>query len=188
MKKLMTILLLAIFLTFSRSSWAALAVIIFVFGVVKTKKLLFVALLLAFLAYFAVPRIQTRLAGITDPADSASFRLQSWRNTSEIISDNILHGVGYNAFRYAQKDYSFFEVGSMGGHAGAGADSSFLLVFATTGILGFLIFLAAYFYPINKSVLLTSAVLGMLVQSQFINLFFYPQIMFLWFVLLVLAD
>ena len=91
-----------LFLTFSRSTWAMVAVMVFIYGVFKSRKILLLSLVLGFLAYFAVPRVQTRISGITDPADSAQFRLVSWKNTLEIAKDNLFLGVGVNSFRYAQ--------------------------------------------------------------------------------------
>ena len=210
-KKLIMFLILpivALLLTFSRSSWLMFSVIIFVFGILKSPRLLFFAVLLAFGAYFAVPRVQTRIAGITDPADSAQFRLISWQNTLDVVKDNWLFGVGFNGFRYVQQDYGFINLGSTGGNAGAGSDSSFLLVLATTGIFGFVVFLIAFMYPIwaemalksstrcknsvknlflkrnSFSVVIVAVLLGLLFHSQFVNSFFYPQILF--FVLLLL--
>jgi len=122
-------LLIFIFLTFSRSAWAMLAVVIFIFGLLKHRKLLFLGVLLAFLAYFLVPRVQTRISGITDPADSARYRLVSWKNAFQISQDNLLTGVGFNAYRYAQKDYGFLTIDNISSRSGAGADSSLLFVF-----------------------------------------------------------
>ncbi|HSX39223.1 MAG TPA: O-antigen ligase family protein [Candidatus Saccharimonadales bacterium] len=187
---------LAIFLTFSRSAWAMSALTILIFGMFKSKKLLFAALLIAFLTFFAVPRVQTRISGVTDPADSAHFRLTSWQNALTIAKDNILLGVGFNTFRFAQKDYGFFDAGSLGGNSGAGTDSSFLLILATTGIFGFILFVFSYFWPIievftkKNPFLLTflSISLGILLQSQFINAIFYPQILFLWLITFSVAN
>jgi O-antigen ligase len=179
----------ALVLTFSRSSWAMFAVIIFIYGVFKHRKWLLLAFLLAFLAYFAVPRVQTRLSGVTDPSDSAHFRLISWQNTWEIAKDNLFLGVGFNTFRSVQKDYGFLEIGESGGHAGAGSDSSLLLILATTGVFGFILFLGGYLQPLffNKTPLydklpLLAAFGGLLIHSQFVNSLFYPQILFLWLI------
>lgn len=186
------ILLAALFLTFSRSSWGMFALIILIFGVFKSRKLLLLALILAFLTYFTVPRVQTRLSGITDPADSAHFRLISWKNTWEIAKDNLFLGVGFNAFRYAQKDYGFLDIETVESHSGAGSDSSFLLVLATTGIIGFIIFIFAYFYPIvdsflnrnRYSILIIASLLGLLLHSQFVNSLFYPQILYMYIIIM----
>ena len=120
------IILISIILTFSRSSWAMFGTIILIYGIFKYRKLLFLAFLIAFLAYFAVPRIQTRISGATDPSDSAYFRFISWGHALEIAKDNLLLGVGYDTYRYYQKDYGFFEIGETGGHSGSGVDSSLL--------------------------------------------------------------
>jgi len=179
--------LIALFLTFSRSSWGMLSVIVLVLGALKPKArwLLVVAALFAFLTYFAVPRVQTRLAGTTDPADSAAFRLTSWGNAWEIAKDNLLLGVGFNSFRFAQRDYGFFEAGTLGGNAGAGSDSSFLLILATTGIFGVIVFVLSFFWKIPK-LTLVPLIFGLFLHSQFVNSVFYPQILFAWLTLWVL--
>jgi O-antigen ligase len=189
-------LLFSLVLTFSRSSWLFFSTVVFTYGALKSPRLLFVGILIAFLAYFAVPRVQTRISGITDPTDSAHFRLISWGNTLDISRDHLLLGIGYNTFRYAQISYGFIEPGTSGGHSGAGSDSSLLLILATTGIIGLVIYLAAYLFPIMNSflsgsgyrLLLLATFAGLLVQSQFINAVFYPQILFLTTTLLVLDN
>lgn len=183
------IILAAIFLTFSRSAWAMSAIIIFVYGAFKYRKLLIVAAVLAILTYAAIPRVQSRISGVTDPADSAHFRIISWQNAYKIAQNNLLIGVGFNTFRYAQQEYGNFEVGETGGNSGAGTDSSFLLVLATTGIFGLLSFLIGYFAPITQKqnifyLPVVAAFCGLFIQSQFINALFYPQILFGWLVLL----
>lgn len=186
------ILLIFIFLTFSRSAWAMLAVVIFILGLYKNRKLLFLSLLLAFLAYFLVPRAQTRISGITDPADSARFRLVSWKNALQISQDNLLTGVGFNAYRYAQKDYGFLTIDNISSRSGAGADSSLLFVLATTGIFGALIYASALAFPFLDSVasqrkyrlVIISLLPALMLESLFINSLFYPQIMFIMYLVI----
>lgn len=177
------VLVPALVLTFSRSSWLMFGVVVLVYGLLRSRKLLLLAGLIAFLAYFAVPRIQTRISGVTDPADSASYRLVSWQHTLEIIKDNILLGVGFNTYRYAQIEYGFINSGDIGGNSGAGSDASLLLVFATTGIIGFSAFVFGMLYPIFntsfKNSFILSVVFGLLLESTFINSLFYPQILFI---------
>lgn len=185
---LIMLIAVSIFLTFSRSAWLMLALSIAVWGVFKYRFFLVLAAILAFSAYFAVPRVQTRISGITDPADSAHFRLISWRNTWEIAQDHLFLGTGFNTFRFVQKDYGFFGV-EEGGHSGGGSDSSLLLVLATTGVLGFAPFLvfwgslgasALSNLQNNFSLVLLASLVSLLAESFFINSLFYPQIMFLW--------
>lgn len=172
---------MAIFLTYSRSTWGALVLIVTFFGWKKSKAFLGLALLIAFLTYFAVPRIQTRITGITDPSDSAHFRLISWKNTLEIAQDNYFLGVGFNSFKKAQIDYGFLSPDEQKEHSATGSDSSFLLIMATTGILGLVLFCLGYFYPLlNGNLLAFMIFIPLFFQAQFINAVFYPPILFLW--------
>jgi len=188
------IILLGILLTFSRSSWAMAGIIFMILGMFRSKKILLGAILIVFSAYFFVPRVQTRITGITDPADSAHFRLASWKNAIEISKDNLLFGVGFNTFRHYQKDFGFFEPGLFGGNSGAGTDSSFLLILATTGIAGLVLFVSAYFLNILRNfnvsdpnkLMIFAILIGLFVHSQFVNSLFFPQIMFFFTILLVL--
>lgn len=180
------ILLFALFLTFSRSAWGMLGVAVLFYGIFRSRLLLIGAFLVAFLAYFAIPRIQTRISGVTDPADSASLRLVSWGNTLDIIKDNFWTGVGFNTFRYSQRQYGFLTPEDEGIHSGAGSDSSLLFVMATTGIFGFLVYLTAFSVPAIESfvirkngwLVIFTVLMGFLLESQFINSLFYPQLMF----------
>lgn len=190
------VILIGLLLTFSRSAWGMFGIVILLYGIYRSRVLILGAIFMVFLTYFAVPRVQTRISGITDPADSASLRLASWRNTTKIIKDNFWTGVGFNSFRYAQEDYGFLTPDDDEIHSGAGSDSSLLFVFATTGILGFLVYLTAFLFPaidafiMNKNgwLLLCSLLAGLLLESQFINSLFYPQIMFVLFILLFIAP
>jgi len=176
------ILLIGIVLTFSRSAWGMLAVVVLIFGLIRNGKILLVAGILSFSAYFAVPRIQTRLVGITDPSDSASLRLVSWKNGWEIAKDNLLLGVGFNAIKYVQQEYGYLTPDTVTNHNASGADSSLLVVLITTGISGLFMFLFGMLWPIvrRKNLFLALIIIPLILESQFINSLFYPQIMFLW--------
>lgn len=189
-------IVICIFLTFSRSAWLMLGIVILVFGLFNSKLLLYLSLIIVFLAYFAVPRVQTRISGITDPADSAHFRLLSWKNALTIWQDYPYFGVGFNTFRYAQRDYGFLTPDTILSHSGAGADSSFIFVLVTTGIAGFVIFSLWWFLPVmemllsakNRDLVLLSVLLGVFFSSQFINSVFYPQILFAVLILLAISS
>ena len=185
-----TIMLLALFLTYSRSAYGMFGVMIFVYGWSRSPKVLFLSILVALSAYLAVPRIQTRIAGITDPADSARFRLVSWTNTLQVIQDNLWLGVGFNAFKNAQLEYGFIAPDVIGDHSITGSDSSLLLVLATTGVIGFLVFFSGFLIPAltTKNIMILAVTLGLMLESQFINSLFYPQIMFLWLALFCITN
>lgn len=174
------VFLTGIFLTFSRSAWFATSILLF-FTLLRKRLLLLISLAIVLLAVFAVPRVQTRISGVTDPQDSASFRLISWNNTWEVAKENWVFGVGYNTYRYAQKEYGFLDDASLTTRSGAGSDSSLLLVLATTGIFG-LFFFAGFFastlLPALKcgDLITIGLILALLIDSLFINSLFYPQI------------
>jgi len=178
-------ILVCLFLTFSRSAWAMLAVIVFIYGFFKSKTLLYVSLIVVFCAYFAVPRVQTRISGATDPADSARYRIESWKNAWEVSKDNLLMGVGFNNFKEAQRDLGILTADKLTSHSASGSDSSLLLILATTGIPGLLAYVAALTSNVFKKkkldVFILAVTCGILVDSLFINSLFYPQIMFLLF-------
>lgn len=174
------IFLTGIFLTFSRSAWLATSVLLF-FTVLRKRALLLVSLAIVLLAIFAIPRVQTRISGVADPQDSASFRLISWQNTWEIARENWVFGVGYNSFRYAQKEHGFLDDTSLATRSGAGSDSSLLLVLATTGIFG-LFFVVGFFVVVlmqaikTRDIVTVGLIVALLIDSLFINSLFYPQI------------
>ena len=175
---------IALCLTFSRSAWALFAVVIFLYGILRARYLLLLGVFVAFTAYYAVPRVQTRLAGTTDPSDSASFRIISWNSSLEIFNDNPLLGIGFNSYKYSQISHGFLPKHGFIPNSASGADSSFLFVLATTGLVGFLIFLCAYLYSMSVSPAYFVFFSGLFIQTQFINAFFYAPVMFLIFVYL----
>ncbi|HLD50949.1 hypothetical protein A3K34_02585 [candidate division WWE3 bacterium RIFOXYC1_FULL_40_10] len=181
------VLVIGIILTFSRSSWLTLSVILVVYGATKNPKIIILALIGSFLAYFAVPRIQTRISGITDPADSAHFRIISWNNAVSIWKHSPIFGVGFNYYRYVQEDFGFLTPDDFGDHAGAGSDSSFLNILATSGIVGLVFYLLGFFSPFLKG-MEKEIVSSLAVNSMFINSLFFPAIMFFWLIFLFSAK
>ena len=188
----LVILLTGILLTFSRSAWLMFASFLFLYSFLRSPKVLVYSIGLFLSAYLLVPRVQTRIAGITDPADSAQFRLISWNNTLTIIKDNPWLGVGFNSYRYAQQNYGYISTGTLGGNSGAGSDSSLLFVWATTGALGLIVFLVSYFYPLAHNLAsgenspIAMGLFSLLVEAQFINSLFFPQTLYLWLLLTAL--
>lgn len=188
------IIFTALILTFSRSAWLMLGVSVFIFGLLRSRKILLISLVIFFSAYFFVPRIQTRIAGGVDPDDSASLRFKSWQKTVEVIKKYPLIGCGFNTFRYAQDELGLFGSRQLfEGRSATGSDSSLLFVWATTGIIGLLIYLSMIgkvtfdaLKTLSKplSLVILTSLGALLVESNFINSLFYPAIMFWVWVLL----
>ena len=128
---------------------------------------------------------------------SAYARFGSWQRGLSFSLQSPVYGFGFNTLRYASSKFGYFgEVGDLGGRAGAGIDSSLLFVLSTTGIIGLLLYLSIIYRILRDSFRVLkekssteeskifgfwifSAVVALLVESNFINIFFYPQII-LW--------
>jgi O-antigen ligase len=189
---LTAILLLALLLTFSRSGYIMLAVVLGCIALVKSRSLLVVGLMVALLTVLYVPRVQTRLIGAIEIDASAQPRIVSWQNSLTIAQKNLFLGVGFNTYRYAQDRYGIISLDTSG-NAGAGADSSWLFILATTGLLGLLVFVANYIgliwsgwqvYRASEHEVIKASALGLLavlcglaVASQFNNALFYTWIL-----------
>lgn len=191
--------LVAILLTFSRSTYLALATGVFIIGFLRSRKLLVIFLILGVLSILFIPRVRTRVQGILQPDVTAQLRIEDWLKTAEIVQDNWLLGVGFNTFRYAQERYGYFRdkrgVPLSSGHAGAGADSSFLFLWATTGIFGLLGYLGMlgnfWFKAYRRKSVVALALIAIIpawvVHGQFVNSLFYPWVMeFVWILLALL--
>ena len=103
-------------------------------------------------------------------------RVENWQKSFQVFTTAPIFGVGYDAYRYATKS-------SLTSHAGAGADSSFLLVLATTGIVGFVFYLnlLRVIWISNKNYLFRASFAGIIIASFFNNTLFYPFVMeWLW--------
>ena len=186
---------IALILTFSRSSYLALLVAVTTIGILKSPKLLISILTLFLVAFLLIGQVRSRIIGAFTLDETAKARLESWQKGAAIFKDNLLFGVGFNTYRYAQERYGFFSPDEpLGGHSGAGSDSSIILVAATTGIVGlsfYLFFLLTILRIFAKRarqdplhLASFSIFLALLVHSQFVNSLFFPQIMLiLWFIL-----
>jgi len=179
---------ISVYLTYSRSALIMLLVSLTVFLVLIKKIRILVLVLIVFVAFiFLSPKaFQTEGTNIFR-IYSSQERVKSAQVAVKIIEQSPVFGVGFNAYRYAQKRYvnlndSKWETT----HSGAGTDNSFLFVLATAGIVGFVVyiyliyklFLLANFKQKNPmSIVLISVLCGLLVNSLFINSLFYVFIL-----------
>lgn len=181
-------ILIAIFLTYSRSAFVMLIVGMGVLlGLHKLYKVM--ALLpVLFIALFFV--FSNRNIEGLNPFRVASVetRVESAKVAISIFSKNPIFGVGFNAYRYAQIRYGFrTESGSLVSNADAGTDNSYLFLLATTGIIGFVIFINLWMNIIQMIIrnlnsepyakVALASIGGLLMNTLFINSFFYPVIM-----------
>jgi O-antigen ligase len=173
-------LTLTLLLTYSRASFLA-------FGVglatlfLKTKKglILFMALLFA-LAIPFLPRPQGYGVRL-ERTHSIVSRLTNYSETFEIFKKSPVFGIGYNNMCLARQE--FLGDKKVDSHACSGADSSVLLILATSGIVGLILVLRFVKDLLNAlsvnyySFAYLACLLALLVHSQFVNSLVYPWVM-----------
>lgn len=198
--------LMALYFTYSRSSYLALMVGLGLFTFFKSRRLLVLFVLFLVIGFSLSSRVQQRtvdawesarsLVGIEDqkPLDPTSqFRVDSWNFALGIIKDYPVFGAGYG--RYADEFYERSR-GPMQDHSSSGSDSSLLTLWAQAGILGLLSYLWIFFVafaislkPIWKKDALESylqlgllcGLFALLAHSFFVNsLLFAHMMVFLW--------
>jgi len=169
---------LAFVLTYSRSSFLAFFVATgFIAWRQKSGKFLLGMWLLMAVTLPLLPRASDGEGVKLERTNSIQARIDNWRNSLIIFRDHPIIGVGFNTYRYAQKQYGFLTENKwLSSHAGAGADSSILFVLATTGLVG----LFSYLYYL-KSLWgyshLQIYLVPLLVHSLFLNSLFYPFVL-----------
>lgn len=183
--------LVAIFLTYSRSSFLMLIVAMSAFYVMKgLYRYALIGIVVIVLGIAVIPK-NARSEGV-DLLRTASVdsRLIEYSQALEIFKRNPFVGVGFNAYRYAQLDRGFVgKQNAVQDHAGAGVPNSFLFLLATTGIAGTTFFIAGIGYFLQKAIrqknaLIVSCVVGLCVHALFENTLFYPFMMFQYMILL----
>ncbi|OGH20337.1 MAG: hypothetical protein A3D74_04310 [Candidatus Levybacteria bacterium RIFCSPHIGHO2_02_FULL_37_13] len=185
----------AIFLTYSRSALIMLIIGSTTLFLLKKQKKLIIMILTISVIFFVITANNFYIENLNLLRTASSkARLESASHAIEIIKDNPVLGVGFNAYRFAQSKYGFIkEDNGALSHSGAGTDNSFLFVLATTGVVGLISYLFIWFNIFKRafrilnsnglqetmSAILIASIVGIFANAFFINSLFYPSIM-LW--------
>lgn len=173
-------------LTYSRSSYLAYLTGMSVLAFLKKSPRLFLAVIaIGIFALVILPKSSGDFSGEgvnLQRKSTVNARLVNWQQSLKIIADHPFVGVGFNAYRYIQRDYGFLDTNWRTTHAGAGADASLLFVWATTGVLGLIVYLWLWIKALNtKSLILISSMMALFIHAFFLNSLFYPWVMgWLW--------
>ncbi|MDP2637826.1 MAG: O-antigen ligase family protein [Candidatus Levybacteria bacterium] len=199
---------IAIFLSYSRSALVMLLVSSFVYFV-SIKKLYWFFGIILFLIIFILASLRNfDIENINlFRTASSQARIDSANTAIEIIKSNLIIGVGFNTYRYAQIKHGFrSSSGSVVSHADAGTDNSFLYVLATTGIVGLILYLNLLLailrksyetykfhgskeFQKNVSIVIISSIAGLIFNSFFINSLFYSFILiWIWILLGIISS
>lgn len=197
--------LIALFLTYSRTGLIMLLVGAATLVILtRTKRIMLWFAVFTIIGYTIIPKSITIEGFNPFRVSSGLARIQQYNNALIIFKDSPIWGIGFNAYRYAQVKYKFITENRNETHAGAGVPNSWLVILATTGIIGFGMYinfwrqiLLALFVRMRqdlrnyKSVILISsvisAIIALFVGSLFENLLLYPFIM-IWIYTLVGAT
>lgn len=158
--------------TYSRAGYLAFTAAMLFLGR-KNKKAIWLILLLTGLILF-LPKPAGEGVNLARTY-SISSRLQNYVETAGIAAKSPLFGVGFNNLCYFK--------GNVVSHSCSGSDSSLLLILATTGVVGLIMFiysLIIFFRSLKRSIyfdILAASLIALFIHSLFVNSLFYPSIM-----------
>jgi putative inorganic carbon (hco3(-)) transporter len=179
-------------LTFSRSGYLALAIVLVLIGLIYSWKLLLIGTLCVLPLALTIPRVAERVQGGFRIDRTAQDRIASWDRALVIFQNHPVLGVGFNNYHRAQQQLQL--VSPIGeSHSTAGSDSSLLNVVATSGLVGFILYCLAGLMVLRDAWRTTRAkgrryakiaayalligTPGLIANSFFVNSFFYPLIL-----------
>ncbi|MEK7572936.1 MAG: O-antigen ligase family protein [Patescibacteria group bacterium] len=178
--------LITILLTYSRSSFVMLVFGVFLFLVIKKRVKYIVVIILALAALTLVlPKAYKTEGTNFFRTASSEARLGSYSQGISIFKESPIYGVGFNSYRFAKsRNADIAAKPNLNSHADSSNDNSFLFVLATTGLIGFSIFVFMWYKILQKykkSSLVIASICALFIDSFFINSLFYVPIMFwLW--------
>jgi O-antigen ligase len=187
-KKILFLLVyLALLLTFSRSAYLMFSLCFLTASFLQKSLKIFLITLILISGLFLGFKIYQNLVAQPHNVDrtaSAQTRLSSWQQGFMIFTHSPLLGVGFNSYHYALREYNLASESQITGHGGSSNDSSLLFVLDTTGLIGltvYLIFLGVIFKIGLKAwqnrlllgTILIAFLLGLIIQSFFIDTLFY---------------
>lgn len=197
------IIAIAIIMTFSRSGYLMLFIVLAFFALLRDWRIIIVGFLGFMIMVSFVPRFSQRIIGGFNIDESAQFRFESWNQGYQLIEKNMYFGVGYNNLVNAKKDIGILEGAESGtSHGDSGIDSSIMAIWSTTGLVGLIIFLIWYFQNVvlglkaffrsknakvkNFGLAMAAFMVGLFFHSFFVNSILYPHILILVMIMLAL--
>lgn len=197
---ILSILLVAIVLTYSRTAYLMLSSLAIFLSIIlgstlsRHKKLYILGsiIVVGILVTSIFPRSIERIQGGLRIDASAKERFYSWQNGIELFLKSPVVGMGFNNLKTAKSENNLFQSYQLeSSHAASGIDSSLLTVLVTTGIFGTFAFiwfwatqLKQLFENSLKSKILFCLFLALLLASFFVNSLFFVPVMLAVFSLL----
>lgn len=150
------VLLTALLFTYTRGAYLILLALIFIVGLLKFRKFLYVSLLFLFLFYLVTPTLQDRVNSLfqSDPYSSISWRVDLWRDEISYIKQSPLKGYGSGLASTVIANNRDWRLGSTEPH------NDFLRVALDSGLLGltlYIFLLVSLLWNLKNNYFLTSA-------------------------------
>ena len=179
---LIAFLLFSLAFTYSRAGYLSFIAGALYLGFSEKKMKRIILILAAFIfIVLALPRTAGEGVKLERTA-STNARLLNYAQTIKIIRKSPVFGIGFNNLCLAKETFLMNQEKDF--HSCSGSDSSLLLILATTGIIGFIIFLwciRSLFRLIKPGSLygkiLMSSSVALFIHSLFINSLFCPWVM-----------
>ena len=188
------VLLTALLLTLSRSSFAALGVGLVVVLLIRgfSTRMLKIVGVLALVATPAIPRLITFAAAFNKLSVDASAlqRFIAWSRALRVFADSPIVGVGFNTYGYVGRFYGFDATGT----SAFALDGGLLFIAVMTGTVGLALYVAMLAFVTNRArrvwrdasasaqergvaVGVAAITVAMVVHSLFVNSLLLPFLM-----------
>ncbi|HSX41751.1 MAG TPA: O-antigen ligase family protein [Candidatus Saccharimonadales bacterium] len=175
------ILLVALYLTFSRSGVISVGIAMVLLGLRKNWKIgLLIAAIFAvvmflpgragsrFISIFTSTKVETItdkngkkiVSLVSGDQDTGAQRILSWKRAIAVIKSSPFYGVGYNNFGPASVQTGGRKAGDAASGAAQASDSSLLDIWATTGLIGLGVFLVFAWQLLRRSLLVSRKALA----------------------------
>jgi O-antigen ligase len=175
--------ILAIFLTYSRSTYLALFSGLLLIGIDKKiiKKIIPIVIVILIIIKLLPSEFgeSTKLTRIS----TIFYRIDNYQSAIEIIKDNPIFGVGFNNIHLVKEKEGYFLNDKYLTNSRSGFDNSILSTWIMSGIIG-VISLLAFGLKLAKKNFLAIFLIPILIHSLFSNTIFYPWVMIWFWVLL----
>lgn len=185
------IVLTALLLTLSRSSYVAFIVSIVGFMWMKKSWKALIGIAVFTIVIFFAPLPQKSVTPLFR-SETAKARVENWAYGIKLFKQKPLFGLGFNFLRVIQEPDDRTKDTLQFSHASGGIDNSFLYVFVTAGMVGGICFihLLVSLGKIGRNLVVSKngrklgliyllSLIAICSHSMFVNSFFYPWI-FIW--------
>lgn len=133
---LSAVFFVVLILTFTRGAWLALIIFIFIIGIVKYRKFLFIAFIILILSYLLITPIKSRVDDlISNPTSSITWRLGLWSDSLNYVKERLFFGQGTGTAKEYILDKRGPQFGSSDPH------NDYLKISLENGVLGLILYM-----------------------------------------------